>query len=102
MGVISVVARCGWRLTCRYRAAVRGSTPLLSPLQRVPRLTLSQGLAGKFGAARCAAQTHAVNGSLERGIAVPAVTGPVLLAALGVLNLGAAFYVRKAPAQGAA
>ena len=30
------------------------------------------------------------------------VTEPVLLAALGVLNLGAAFYVRKSAAQGAA
>jgi len=30
------------------------------------------------------------------------VTEPVLLAALGVLNVGAAFYVRKSAAQGAA
>jgi hypothetical protein len=30
------------------------------------------------------------------------VTEPVLLAALGVLNLGAAFYVRKSAAQSAA
>jgi acyl-[acyl-carrier-protein]-phospholipid O-acyltransferase/long-chain-fatty-acid--[acyl-carrier-protein] ligase len=30
------------------------------------------------------------------------VPEPVLLAALGVLNLGAAFYVRKSAAQGTA
>jgi hypothetical protein len=30
------------------------------------------------------------------------VTEPALLAALGVLNLGAAFYVRKPAAQGVA
>jgi hypothetical protein len=42
----------------------------------------------------------AVNGGLERAIAGAAVTEPVLLAALGGLNLGAAFYVRKSAAQG--
>jgi hypothetical protein len=35
----------------------------------------------------------------KRSVGVPE---PALLAALGVLNLGAAFYVRKSAAQGAA
>jgi hypothetical protein len=54
------------------------------------------------GMRRCAMRrpNPAVNGGLERAIAGAAVTEPVLLAALGGLNLGAAFYVRKSAAQG--
>jgi hypothetical protein len=41
----------------------------------------------------------ATAGLQSRSVGVPE---PALLAALGVLNLGAAFYVRKSAAQGAA